>query len=97
MLYDPINIAVAGYHSTAYAGQTNNVYVDQSSVQTAGAGGDGNAAAGGDAGLALPCVGGFASAAARVGLDAVAFSSTGWLTALRSGQPCDMQSWKLVR
>jgi len=53
-LYDPINIAVAGYNSSAHADQTNNVIFDQSAFQMAGVGGNGgngNAAIGGDAGL----------------------------------------------
>jgi hypothetical protein len=48
-LYYPINIAIAGYNSTAHADQTNNVVIDQSAVQMAGVGGDGgnhNAAVG---------------------------------------------------
>jgi len=40
-LYDPVNIAVAGYHSSTYADQTNNVNLDQSSSQMAGVGGNG--------------------------------------------------------
>jgi hypothetical protein len=50
-IYAPINIAVAGYKSTATADQTNNVHFDQSATQIAGIGGDGghgNAALGGD-------------------------------------------------
>jgi hypothetical protein len=50
-IYDPINIAVAGYNSTADAHQTNIAYFDQSATQIAGVGGDGgdgNAAIGGD-------------------------------------------------
>jgi hypothetical protein len=50
-IYAPINIAVAGYNSTAEAHQTNNVQFDQSTIQMAGIGGDGghgNAAFGGD-------------------------------------------------
>ena len=50
VLYDPINIAVAGYNSSAYAIQTNNLYVDQSALQIAGIGGhggNGNVAMGG--------------------------------------------------
>jgi hypothetical protein len=50
-IYAPINIAVAGYNSTAEAHQSNNVWFDQSTVQMAGIGGDGghgNAALGGD-------------------------------------------------
>jgi hypothetical protein len=54
VLYDPINIAVAGYNSSSYALQTNNVYVDQSALQIAGIGGhggNGNVAVGGQASL----------------------------------------------
>src|SRR2546429_223499 len=53
-LYDPINIAVAGYNSSAHADQTNNVIFDQSAFQMAGIGGNGgngNAAIGGDTGF----------------------------------------------
>ena len=53
-LYDPINIAVAGYNSSAHADQTNNVTFDQSAFQMAGVGGNGgngNAAIGGDTGF----------------------------------------------
>lgn len=54
VLYDPINIAVAGYGSNVHSVQTNDVYVDQSILQIAGIGGhggNGNAAAGGHASL----------------------------------------------
>ena len=54
VLYDPINIAVAGYGSNVHSVQTNDAYVDQSIVQIAGIGGhggNGNAAAGGHASL----------------------------------------------
>jgi len=50
-IYDPVNIAVAGYNSTSHADQSNNVVFDQSAVQMAGIGGNGgsgNAAIGGD-------------------------------------------------
>ena len=50
-IYAPINIAVAGYNSTADAHQSNNVVFDQSAIQMAGIGGDGghgNTALGGD-------------------------------------------------
>jgi hypothetical protein len=50
-LYNPVNIAVAGYNSSAHAFQTNNVHLDQFSFQMAGLGGNGgngNAAAGGN-------------------------------------------------
>jgi hypothetical protein len=53
-LYDPINIAVAGYNSSAHADQTNNVEFDQSAFQMAGIGGNGgssNVAIGGSAGV----------------------------------------------
>jgi hypothetical protein len=53
-LYYPINIAVAGYNSSAHADQTNNVTIDQSAFQMAGVGGDGgngNTAAGGTVGM----------------------------------------------
>jgi hypothetical protein len=53
-VYSPINIAVAGYNSSAHADQTNNVIFDQSAFQMAGVGGNGgsgNAAVGGDAGF----------------------------------------------
>jgi hypothetical protein len=49
--YAPVNIAVAGYNSSAHAYQTNNVHLDQSSFQMAGVGGNGgngNAVAGGN-------------------------------------------------
>ncbi|WP_271502428.1 hypothetical protein [Bradyrhizobium sp. CCBAU 11357] len=51
-IYAPINIAIAGPHSTAVADQVNNVHIDQSATQIAGVGGDGgygNLAPGGDA------------------------------------------------
>src|SRR5206468_3947066 len=50
-VYAPINIAVAGYNSSAHADQTNHVVFGQSAFQMAGVGGDGgngNAATGGD-------------------------------------------------
>jgi hypothetical protein len=53
-LYDPINVAVAGYNSSAHADQTNNVEFDQSAFQMAGIGGNGgsgNAAIGGSTGV----------------------------------------------
>jgi hypothetical protein len=49
-VYSPVNIAVAGYNSSAHAYQTNNVHLDQSSFQIAGVGGNGgnsNAVTGG--------------------------------------------------
>jgi len=51
VLYDPINIAIAGPNSTAEADQTNYVNIDQSAFQMAGIGGNGgsgNAALGGN-------------------------------------------------
>lgn len=66
--YYPINIAVAGYNSTAHANQTNNVVFDQSAVQMAGVGGDGgngNAATGGSADI-------FASLFELIGSDVIA-------------------------
>ena len=56
-LYDPVNIAVAGYNSGVSADQANNVHLDQSSTQMAGmggAGGGGNLAIGGSSGILLP-------------------------------------------
>ncbi|MGB8107384.1 MAG: hypothetical protein WCF47_24230, partial [Pseudolabrys sp.] len=41
VIYMPINIAIAGYNSTADAHQTNDASFDQSAVQIAGIGGDG--------------------------------------------------------
>ncbi|MGY4629813.1 hypothetical protein [Bradyrhizobium sp. USDA 4486] len=52
VVYDPINIAVAGYGSNAHSVQTNDAYLDQSIIEIAGIGGHGgnaNAAAGGHA------------------------------------------------
>jgi hypothetical protein len=66
--YYPINIAVAGYNSSAHAEQTNNVVFDQSAVQMAGVGGDGgngNAATGGSADI-------FASLFELIGSDVIA-------------------------
>ena len=71
-LYDPVNIAVAGYNSSAYANQTNNVDLNQSSHQTAGvggSGGNGNAAVGGN--------GSIASAGSWGGSDAIATGANG--------------------
>lgn len=70
VLYDPVNIAVAGYNSTAYAGQTNNVHLDQSSSQTAGMGGNGgsgNLAIGGSSGIHFSGSGGGSDAIATGG------------------------------
>jgi hypothetical protein len=71
-LYDPVNIAVAGYNSNAYASQTNNVDLNQSSYQVAGVGGNGgngNAAIGGN--------GSIASAGFWGGSDAIATGANG--------------------
>ena len=68
-LYDPVNIAVAGYHSSTYADQTNNVNLDQSSLQMAGVGGNGgsgNVATGGN-GIILSGPGGNSDAIATGG------------------------------
>jgi hypothetical protein len=67
-IYDPINIAVAGYDSTSHADQSNNVVFDQSAFQMAGVGGNGgngNAAIGGDAH-------GLSSLMGLIGSDAIA-------------------------
>ena len=67
-VYDPINIAVAGYDSTAHADQSNNVVFDQSAVQMAGIGGNGgngNTAIGGEAG-------GLSSLLGLIGSDVIA-------------------------
>jgi hypothetical protein len=67
-LYYPINIAVAGYNSSAHADQTNNVVFDQSAFQKAGVGGDGgngNAATGGTADI-------FSSIFELIGSDVIA-------------------------
>src|SRR5215468_930871 len=51
VIYMPINIAIAGYNSTATADQSNSVEIDQSATQIAGVGGDGgndNASIGGN-------------------------------------------------
>ncbi len=67
-VYDPINIAIAGYDSTSHADQSNNVVFDQSAVQMAGIGGqggNGNVAIGGD-------VGGLSSLLGLIGSDAIA-------------------------
>jgi hypothetical protein len=67
-LYDPINIAVAGYNSSAQADQSNNVAFDQTAFQMAGVGGNGgsgNAAIGGD-------VGGLSALLGLIGSDVIA-------------------------
>jgi hypothetical protein len=72
VVYDPVNIAVAGYNSTIDAHQTNNVNLDQSSSQTAGIGGNGgsgNVAMGGNAGIT--------SSALGTGSDAIATGGNG--------------------
>jgi hypothetical protein len=71
-LYDPVNIAVAGYNSNVHANQTNNVDLNQSSQQEAGVGGNGgngNAAIGGN--------GSIASAGFWGGSDAIATGANG--------------------
>ena len=71
-LYDPINIAVAGYNSSADADQTNNVIFDQGAFQMAGVGGqggNGNAAVGGN-------VGGLFSDFEWIGSDVIATGGT---------------------
>lgn len=67
-LYDPINIAVAGYNSNADADQTNNVEFNQAAFQMAGVGGNGgsgNAAIGGDVSV-------FSSILGLIGSDVIA-------------------------
>ena len=71
--YYPINIAVAGYNSTAHAEQTNDVTIDQSAHQMAGVGGDGgngNAATGGSADI-------FSSIFDLIGSDTIATGHNG--------------------
>jgi hypothetical protein len=71
-LYDPVNIAVAGYNSNVHSNQTNNVDLNQSSHQEAGVGGNGgngNAATGGN--------GSIASAGLSGGSDAIATGANG--------------------
>jgi hypothetical protein len=71
-LYDPVNIAVAGYNSNVSANQTNNVDLNQSSYQVAGvggSGGNGNAAIGGNGSVASSGLGG--------GSDAIATGANG--------------------
>jgi hypothetical protein len=72
-LYYPINIAVAGYNSSAHADQTNNVVFDQSAFQMAGVGGDGgngNHAAGGSSDI-------FSSIFDLIGSDVIATGHNG--------------------
>jgi hypothetical protein len=72
-LYDPINIAVAGYNSSAEADQSNNVVFDQTAFQMAGVGGQGgsgNAAIGGD-------VGGLSALLGLIGSDVIATGGNG--------------------
>jgi hypothetical protein len=72
-LYYPINIAVAGYNSSAHADQTNDVVFDQSAFQMAGVGGDGgngNAAIGGTADI-------FSSIFDLIGSDVIATGNNG--------------------
>ena len=72
VLYDPINIAVAGYNSSAYAVQTNSVYLDQSALQIAGIGGNG-----GNGNVAMGGSGSLASHGLWGGSDAIATGSNG--------------------
>jgi hypothetical protein len=67
-LYDPINIAVAGVHSSAHAEQTNTVSVDQAATQIAGVGGHGGS---GNAELA-GSVGALFSESGLIGSDVIA-------------------------
>jgi hypothetical protein len=72
-IYDPINIAVAGYNSSGHAAQTNHVVFDQSAFQMAGVGGDGgngNAATGGSADI-------FSSLFDLIGSDVIATGHNG--------------------
>ena len=65
-----LNIAVAGYNSSANATQTNNVHLDQSSSQMAGAGGhggSGNVAMGGNGSIFFSGLGGGSDAIATGG------------------------------
>jgi hypothetical protein len=84
VLYEPINISVAGYNSTAEADQTNNVDVNQSAVQIAGvggAGGDGNVASGGNIGLFSSGFGfGFGSDAIATGDNAAGNGGSGYFS-----------------
>jgi hypothetical protein len=69
-VYEPINIAVAGYNSVAHADQTNNVEINQSAVQMAGiggSGGNGNTGLGGSVGIFSP----------SFGFDTIATGATG--------------------
>ncbi|WMT70935.1 hypothetical protein [Bradyrhizobium sp. Ash2021] len=72
VLYDPINIAVAGYNSSTYAVQTNSVYLDQSSVQMAGIGGNG-----GNGNVAMGGGGSLVSHGLWGGSDAIATGANG--------------------
>jgi hypothetical protein len=68
-IYHPVNIAVAGYNSSASAYQINNVHLDQSSFQIAGVGGNGGDGNGAVGGLVFSGLGG--------GSDAIATGSNG--------------------
>jgi hypothetical protein len=83
-VYSPINIAVAGYNSSAHADQTNHVVFDQSAFQMAGVGGDGgngNAAIGGDVSVSgtghgsYQTIGGLSFASDRGGIGSDVFAS----------------------
>ncbi len=75
-LYDPVNIAVAGFNSSTYSLQTNNVNLDQSSSQMAGIGGHGgsdNLAMGGSSGILFSGL----SSGVGGGSDAIATGANG--------------------
>jgi hypothetical protein len=57
VVYDPINVSVAGYNASSYAFQYNNVHLDQFAFQMAGIGGNG-----GNGNLALGGHGGWSGA-----------------------------------
>jgi hypothetical protein len=82
-LYDPINIAVAGYNSNAHADQTNNVEFNQSALQMAGiggSGGNGNAAIGGDAGIPSSVLGLIGSDVIAMGANSAGVGGDGHFT-----------------
>jgi hypothetical protein len=72
VLYDPVNIAVAGYNSNVHVSQTNNVDLNQSSYQVAGVGGNG-----GNGNVAIGGNGSIASAGFWGGSDAIATGANG--------------------
>jgi hypothetical protein len=81
ILYEPINIAVAGPNSTVHAEQANNAEIDQSAVQMAGIGGkggNGNTAGGGDVSMVFHGVGfGFGSDTIKTGFNDAGNGGTG--------------------